>query len=197
MSAPDVDVDVDRMPPLAPEQLDPAQADAMAQILAGPRGNLVGPFVVLLRSPELMNRLQRVGEYLRYDKALEARLFEMAILVVARRWDQGFEWAHHHPLALAAGLDPEVVQAIGEGVRPPRTDEATTAVWELLDQLHATGSVDDDVYGRAAGLLGEPGVVELVATAGYYTTLAMLMNVARTPPQEGARLPERRAAEAR
>lgn len=186
----------DRMPPLPPEQLTAAQQDALAQIIAGPRGAAVGPFVVLLRSPELMNRLQRVGEYLRYDKALDARLFELAVLVVARHWDQGFEWAHHHPLALAAGLPADVVEAVGAGRRPETTDAATAAVWDLLDQLLTTGGVDDDRYARALGALGEDGVVELVAAAGYYTTLALLMNVARTPAQDGARLPERDGREA-
>ena len=186
----------DRMPPLPPDQLTPAQQDALAQIVAGPRGAAVGPFVVLLRSPELMNRLQRVGEYLRYDKALEARLFELAVLLVARHWDQAFEWAHHHPLALAAGLDPDVVAAVGDGRRPDGMDGPTQAVWELLHQLHTTGAVDDDAYADAVARLGEAGVVEVVAAAGYYTTLAMLMNVARTPPQDGARLPARTGTEA-
>jgi 4-carboxymuconolactone decarboxylase len=181
----------DRMPPLPEEDLSPQQRHARARITAGPRGGASGPFVVLLRAPELMDRVQRVGEHLRFEKQLEPRLFELAILVVARHRDQGFEWAFHHPIALEAGLDPAVAQAVGEGRRPEGAAAEELLVWDLLDQLHRARAVDDALYARAVETLGEAGVVELVTTAGYYTTLAMLMQVAQTPPPDGARLPRR------
>lgn len=175
----------DRLPPLPEDQLTSEQRAALAAITAGPRGGAVGPFVPLLRSPELMTRLQRTGEYLRFESPLERRLFEMAVLFVARRWDQQFEWGHHHPLALAAGLDPAVADAIATGRRPTEMDQAAAAVWDLLDDLHRTKGVADETYRRALAELGEAGVLELVVTAGYYTTLAMVMNTARTPVPDG------------
>ena len=54
----------DRMPPLAAEAMSEAQRSAVAELAAGPRGGVRGPFIALLRSPELMRRLQKVGEYL-------------------------------------------------------------------------------------------------------------------------------------
>lgn len=182
-------VAADRLPPLRADQLTAEQQAALDEITAGPRGGATGPFVPLLRSPELMTRLQRTGEYLRYCSPLPRRLFEMCVLLVARRWNQQFEWSHHQPLALAAGLDPEVVDAIGEDRRPAGMDEAAAAVWSLLDELHRTGEVGDDAYARARDVLGETGVVEIVVAAGYYTTLAMVMNTARTPAQAGPTLP--------
>jgi 4-carboxymuconolactone decarboxylase len=131
-----------------------------------------------------------VGEHLRWSGTLDRRLFEMAILVVSRWWDQQFEWSYHHPLALQAGLDPAVADAIAEDRRPEGLDEAAAAVWELLDELLRTRQVSDPVYDRALGVLGDAGVVELVVTAGYYTTLAMVMNVARTPVPGGPLLPD-------
>jgi 4-carboxymuconolactone decarboxylase len=172
----------------------PAQQAALAAITAGPRGGVGGPFVPLLRSPELMTRLQRTGEYLRFASPLERRLFEMAVLFVARWWDQEFEWSHHHPLALAAGLDPAIVDAIAHDRRPKEMDEAAAAVWDLLDELHRTKGVTDATYARVLAQLGEAGVVELVGTAGYYTTLAMTMNTARTPAPGGPFLPPRHPA---
>jgi 4-carboxymuconolactone decarboxylase len=184
------------MPPLDPADLTPAQVAAMERITAGPRGALFGPFTVLLRSPELMDRLQQVGAYLRYEKRLEPRLFEMAVLMVARHYDQAFEWGHHHPLALEAGLDPEVVRAVGEGRRPSFTDPAVQALWRLVDQVLTTGGVDDDTFREARELFGEEGVVEAVVTVGYYGTLAMVMNVARTPAAPGVELPARSTEQA-
>lgn len=181
----------DRMPPLPAEALTPDQRAALDEITAGPRGGASGPFVPLLRSPVLMTRLQRTGEYLRFGSELEPRLFEMCVLFVARRWNQRFEWAHHQPLALTAGLDPAVVDAIAEDRRPEGMDEAADAVWNLLDELHRTSDVGDDTYARARQALGETGVVEIVAAAGYYTTLAMVMNTAHTPAPQGPALPDR------
>ncbi|MCW2790664.1 MAG: hypothetical protein JWP56_2967 [Aeromicrobium sp.] len=180
-----------RLPALEPSALDARQRAAVARITSGPRGELVGPFTVLVRTPALMDRVQEVGAYLRYDKVLEARLFELAVLMVAREWDQPFEWAHHAPLAVAAGLDPSVVEAVGQDAEPVSSDHDVRAVWQVVTQIHRTGCVDDDAYAEALEVLGEPALVELVVTVGYYATLAMVMNVARTPTQNGPELPRR------
>jgi 4-carboxymuconolactone decarboxylase len=180
----------DRLPPLAEEQMTAEQRAAAAEISSGPRGAVIGPFAPLLRSPELMTRLQKVGEYLRFESPLERRLFEMTILFVARWWDQQFEWTFHHPIALEVGLDPAVADAIAQDRRPEEMDAAAAAVWDLLDELHRTRRVSDATYDRALAELGEVGVVEVVATAGYYTTLATVMNTARTPAPGGPLLPD-------
>jgi 4-carboxymuconolactone decarboxylase len=184
----------DRLPLPPDEELTPEQRAAVAEISSGPRGGVIGPFAPLLRSPELMTCLQKVGEHLRFSSPLDRRLFEMTILFVSRWWDQDFEWSYHHPLALEAGLDPGVADAIGEGRRPEGMDPAAAAVWDLLDELHRTTQVGDATYARALAELGDAGVVELVGTAGYYTTLAMVMNVARTPVPGGSTLPGTRDA---
>lgn len=181
----------DRMPALRDEELTTEQRAALQEITAGPRGAAVGPFVPLLRSPVLMTRLQKVGEYLRFSSPLERRLFEMAILLVARHWDQQFEWTFHQPLALQAGLAPAVADAIARDVRPEGMDAGESAVWDLLDVLQREHAVPDDAYQRAVAVLGEPGVVELVGAAGYYTTLAMVMTAARTAAPASPRMPDR------
>lgn len=183
--------DTCRMPALDASVLDEDQRVAAGRITSGPRGELVGPFTVLLRTPALMDRVQEVGAYLRYGKSLEPRLFELAVLMVARRWDQPFEWAHHAPLALEAGLDPAVVEAVGRGLEPPTSDADVLAVWQTVTQIHETGQVDDRAYDAALQALGESALVELVVTVGYYATLAMVMNIARTPTQPGPVLPAR------
>jgi 4-carboxymuconolactone decarboxylase len=179
----------ERLPPLDPDSLTPAQTEALERITSGPRGALLGPFAVLLRAPELMDRLQEVGAYLRYQKLLEPRLFEMTVLMVARHLDQAFEWAHHHPIALSSGLDPDVVTAVGEGRRPGTRDRHVQALWAFVDEVQRTGGACDATFAEAVELFGEPCLIELVVAVGYYTTLAMVMNVARTPPEPGPELP--------
>src|SRR4029079_15311646 len=108
----------DRMPPLALLEMNAAQRKAADEMTAGPRKGVKGPFVPLLRSPELMDRLQKVGEYLRFQSSLEERISEFIMLVVAREWTQQFELVGHVPLGLKAGLAERTIEALAEGRRP-------------------------------------------------------------------------------
>lgn len=179
----------DRLPLPEAEELSDAQREAVSRIAAGPRGGIIGPFVPLLRSPELMTRLQLVGEYIRFGSALDDDLVELVILTVARHWDQQFEWGYHHPIALAKGLPSEVIRSVGDGHEPSSGRPEVRVVSNLVSELLHTKQVSDAVYAAAVAALGEERVVEVVTTAGYYTTLAMIMNVARTPaPADAPRL---------
>ena len=175
----------DRMPPIPAERMTPTQRDAVQEVVAGRRGELVGPFVAALRSPEFMRRLQRLGEYLRYDGALDPRLREMVILLTAREWTQEFEWYVHYPIALQAGLKREIIEAIADGRRPSQFTEDEALAYDFFQELQRHKSVSDATYRRAVDAVGEQAVIDLVGTIGYYTTLAMIMNVARTPLPEG------------
>jgi 4-carboxymuconolactone decarboxylase len=140
-----------------------------------------------MRSPEFMTRLQRLGEYLRYYCALGPRLTELAILLTARAWTQQVEWSIHAKAARAAGLSAAKIDAIAAGRKPARLAADEAAVYDFFGELERSRSVSDPVYRRALDLLGEQGIVDLLGVAGYYATLAMLMNVARTPVPRGRR----------
>jgi 4-carboxymuconolactone decarboxylase len=175
----------DRMPPIPADKLTPAQKKAADELIAGPRGALVGPFIPLLRSPELMSRLQKVGEYVRYQNSLGHKLTEFAIVITSRHWTQEFEWDTHYDLALKAGMDPEILAAVREGRRPAGMPADVEVVYDFSTELQQNQSVTDATYARALKALGEQGVVDLTATVGYYTALAMILNVARTPLPPG------------
>jgi len=179
----------DRMPPIPSAQLSPEQHAAAAELSASARGSVFGPFVPLIRSPELLNRLQRLGQYLRYESALEPRLSEMAILVIARFWSQQYEWHIHHPIALKAGLDAAKAKAIAEGRRPDAMGEDESALYDVLDEVLRTQTVSDPTWARAIAAFKERGVIDLLGLAGYYSTLAMVMNAARTPLPPGVAAP--------
>ena len=182
----------DRLGPIAPDDMSPAQRAAAQAIIDGPRGAVYGPFVPLLRSPELMEYAQRMGEYLRYRSAVGVRLSELAILVTARQWNQQVEWAIHAPIAAQVGIPSSVIHAIAERRRPEGMLVDEAVVHDFCVELHEGKSVSDRVYADALALFGEQGVVDLMGLNGYYTFLAMVMNTARTAvPVEGAeRLPD-------
>ncbi|MGH8852694.1 MAG: carboxymuconolactone decarboxylase family protein [Telluria sp.] len=182
----------DRLGPIALQDMTPAQRSAAQAIIDGPRGALYGPFVPLLRSPELMEYAQRMGEYLRYRSAIGVRLSELAILVTARQWDQQVEWAIHAPIAAQVGIPASVIGAIAERRRPEGMLVDEAVVHDFCIELHQAKAVSDRVYADALALFGEQGVVDLMGVNGYYTFLAMVMNTARTavPGAAPAGLPD-------
>jgi 4-carboxymuconolactone decarboxylase len=179
----------DRMPPIPPEKWTDAQKKAAEEITSGPRKELVGPFIPLLRSPEYMSRLQRVGEYLRYNTKLGSNISEFIILLIARQWTQQFEWYSHESLALKAGIKPETIKAISEARRPSEMTPDETMVYEFVGELRTRQSVSDPVYEQIVKRFGEQGVIDIAGLAGYYTLLGMLMNTTRTPMPPGVKPP--------
>ncbi len=175
-----------RMPALPEAQLSEAQKKVVAAVVAGPRKSLVGPFIPLMRSPDFMDRLQKTGEYLRYNSAFEPRLSELAILITARLWTQNFEWYAHQPIAEKAGLKPAIIEAVAKGRRPADMAADEAAVWDFLDELSRLRTVSDATYARTLTLFGERGIIDLIGIHGYYSLLAMVLNVSQAPLPEGA-----------
>jgi 4-carboxymuconolactone decarboxylase len=170
-----------RFEPLDPDELTAEQRRVAAAITNGPRGDLRGPFPALLRSPELADRVQHLGEYIRFGNALATTLKELAVLLTARKWAAEFEWWAHRQLALEAGLSPAIVDAIAAGRRPEELDREQAAVYEFASELLASGGVLDETFQAVRGVLGDQGVVDLTCTVGYYSLVAFVLNVDRVP----------------
>ena len=181
-----------RFKPLAETDMTDAQRKVYREIAGGPRGGVRGPFNALLRSPELADRVQKVGEYLRFQSSLPARVNEFAILITARHWGAQYEWYAHHTLALKAGLSAEIAAALAQGRRPAGMSDDEAAVYDFCKELHEKNSVSDAAYEALLQRFGERGVIDLIGVCGYYTLVSMVLNVARHPLPEGvpAPLPE-------
>ena len=176
----------DRLPEIPAGKMTEAQKKAADEFVAGRGTPLVGPFIPLLRSPEVMLRAKAMGDYLRFKSVLPPRLSEFAILITARQWTQQFEWGVHAPIAIKAGLRPEIVKAVAEGSRPAGMSEEETIVYDFCIELHHNKSVSDATYAQALAKFKEQGIIDLVGINGYYSFLSMVMNVARTPPPKDA-----------
>jgi 4-carboxymuconolactone decarboxylase len=183
----------ERFPEIPLEKMTPAQRTVADAIMSGPRKGLSGPFNAWLRSPELADRLQKVGEYLRFNTSLDRRVNEMAIIMTAQYWGSQYEWYAHAPLALKAGLDPKTVEAIGAGRKPDNMKEDEAIVWEFTTQLRRDHGVDDAIYQKSVTKFGEQGVMDLIAVNGYYDVVSMTLNVAHVAPPAGAEMPFKQA----
>ena len=178
-----------RFKPLTPEEMSEAQRKVYQEIAGGPRGGVRGPFNALLRSPELAERAQKLGEHIRFGTSLPPRLSELAILITARYWSSQYEWFAHAPLAAKGGLAPSVISELQNGKRPPGMSEDEAAVYDFCTELHRQKTVTDATYKRALERFGERGIVDLVGVSGYYTLVSMVLNVARHPLPEGVAAP--------
>lgn len=179
----------DRLPPIPESQWTEEQRRYAQTIIDGPRGALIEPFIPLLRSPELMDHAQRMGEYLRYRNSLGLRLSELAILVTARAWSQPVEWAIHAPIAEREGIAASTIAALAKGETPQGLPEDEAVVLRFCSELQRDKAVSDGTWQRAIELFGERGTMDLVGITGYYTLLSMVMNAARTPAPASKAMP--------
>jgi 4-carboxymuconolactone decarboxylase len=175
----------DRMPAIPAAQLTEQQKKALDDFVAA-RGQPTGPWIVMLRSPEVMTRARGLSDYLRYQSVLPGWLREFVILMTARQWSQNYEWNAHSAIAADEGLSPDIAKAIAEGRRPAGMVEEEQILYDFCAELQRNRSVSDVTYARALDRFGEQGVVETVSLMGYYTMISMLLNTARTPLPAGA-----------
>jgi 4-carboxymuconolactone decarboxylase len=167
----------DRLPPFDPSQATPEQKAVLDEILSGPRGNLNGPFLGWIHSPELAQHAQRLGAFCRYETGLPLRLSELAILLTAQRWQAQAEWYIHYPIALKAGVPEAVAEAIRQGQRPSLADADDALIFDFASELYDAKRVSDSTYAKAVARFGHEVTINLVALLGYYALVAMTLNV--------------------
>jgi 4-carboxymuconolactone decarboxylase len=182
-------MDTQRFKPLTPETMTPEQKAVADKIMAGPRKGMRGPFNALLRSPELADNAQKLGEYVRFKSSIPPRLNELAILLTARHWTAQYEWYAHRRLAMQAGLSAEIADAIAQGKRPAAMGPEETIVYDFGHELIETGQVSDANHKAVVDKFGERGAIDLIGVMGYYSLVAMVLNVDRVPIPEGGKPP--------
>ena len=178
-----------RFPKLLPDEMSAAQREVAAEIAAGPRGELRGPFIALIHHPRLARRVQQLGELLRWESKLPAGLLEMAVLITARRWSCQHEWYMHEKLARKAGLDTKIIASIASAEEPQGMTADEAAVYAFCREAHAHGGVSDEAFEAIRSRFGLDGVLELLALNGYYSMMAMVLNTAGMPLPENAAPP--------
>ncbi len=182
----------ERLPLPAAESMTEAQRTAAEALMNGPRKGVYGPFLPLMRSPQLLERVGKVGEYLRFESVLDARVRELATCVAARHVGNQFEWHMHAPLAIQAGVDAGAIDLLRQGARPSQgLKEDESVALDFASELLHTHGCSEPTYERALRTFGEQGVVELTALIGYFVMVSWVMNVAHTPAQAqaGAAMP--------
>ncbi|HJN91883.1 MAG TPA: carboxymuconolactone decarboxylase family protein, partial [Dehalococcoidia bacterium] len=152
-------------------------------------GSLIVPFNAMLYSPVAGDAVQSLGATLRFETSLPQNLAELAIIVTAREWTAQFEWWAHARMAVSAGVDASIVDAVRERRQPKFTDPAESAIYDFCSELLGTRRVGDATYAATREILGEAGVMELVWLQGYYGLVSMTLNVVEIPLPDGVETP--------
>jgi 4-carboxymuconolactone decarboxylase len=174
-----------RLKDLSPSEMSDDQKSIYAEATAGKRGTVVPPLRAWIHAPEMARHASRLGEFLRYNTSLGARLSELAILVTARHWSAHYEWYAHKRIALAAGLEPKIVDAINHRRVPDFDDPKAQLVYEFSESMHENHTVPKLLYDKAVAMFGESGTVELVGVLGYYSLISMTLNAFEVGLPEG------------
>ena len=173
----------ERYPELKPEQLSPQQKAYVESLAKAPRNNTTAlknpPFKVYMRSPELAGKLEAVSDYVRWGTGIEPRLTELAIMITARNWSSQWIWRGHYRGAVRGGLDASVGADIAAGKRPEKMKEDETILYNYATEMYRDKAVSDATYAAAVKQFGEKGLIDLVATMGYYDTVAMTLITAK------------------
>lgn len=178
-----------RLAPLNLETLTPEQKEVADAIRNGPRGGLRGPFEAWLRAPGLADVAQKLGAYCRFGSSLPGDINELAILLTGKYWKAQFEFWAHARLALQAGLDQAIIEAVRTGAEPPFGREIERVVYAFVTEYFESHRVSEATCRRAIELLGERGTVDLIGVVGYYGLVSMTLNVFEVGLPEGERDP--------
>jgi 4-carboxymuconolactone decarboxylase len=178
-----------RFPQLSMEQLTDAQKPLGEEIMKVSSVGLGGPYNTLLRSPVLGQRMFDLLHYLRWETSVPLKLNEFAILIIGRQWRSQVEWHAHAPLAIKAGLSPDIVAELKANKRPANMPPEEAAVYDFVTELTTKHAVSDDTFDRAKKLLGEQQVIDLTAVAGTYIAVAMQLAMAEQSVPAGKEEP--------
>lgn len=171
-----------RLRALEQSQMGDRQKQVYDTIASGPRGNVRGPLAIWLHRPDFADKAQALGQYCRYDSSLAPRLSELAILTTARIWDAAFEWQAHLGPALAAGLDPTIIESLASNKHPVFADKDESLVYEFTCELNIKRDVSDALYARSIAILGKAGTIDLVGLLGYYALISMTVKAFDVDP---------------
>lgn len=183
-----------RLPPLPYDDADAAQRSVWDRVVAtrggiGPMtdetGSIVGPFHAMVSRPHVGQHLVAVGQALRFESAAEARLLEIAICTVGAHWKSEFEFWAHRRLAVDAGVDEQILDAIASGDEPvfDRSDEE--GVYRYASSLLSSGHADQALYDRVVDDVGVDAIIDLTLTIGYYCQISFVLNAFAVPLPDG------------
>ena len=177
-----------RLPKLTYEQLSPRQKEVWDKHVSR-RDRVSGPYNVWLHSPELMEKVSAISNYMRFDCGLPVKLREFGILVTARYWDAQYSWNAHVDKAIAAGILEDVVRDLAAGKKPNFKADDERVYYTFAMEVLENHFVSDKTFNEARKIFGERALVDLIGSVGYFSMLQMCLNSAEVDLQADRKPP--------
>lgn len=177
----------------SPEQMTPEEREQYERIARGFKpladGTIGGPFDPWIRSPEIAKRALGWGNFLWKRTSIDRRLVEIAIIITGRFWESNVEWVSHSKMALDSGVSQAVINKIFAEQRPEEAPVDELLVYDICITLHKTHQLPIYLFKHAVSVLGEQGLVEIIAAIGFYTFVAMTLNAFDVAVSDGSKGP--------
>ncbi|QGW83390.1 carboxymuconolactone decarboxylase family protein [Variovorax paradoxus] len=177
-----------RIQPLEAPYPEPT-ADLLARMNPPGRPEILALFRVLAINPELAERTLDLGRYLLGRKAaIDLHDREVVITRVCARCGAEYEWGVH----IAAFGDAAGLSATDRRVMASATEDLELLaprdrlLVRLVDQLHDTSHVDDELWQAMCTHWSPPQLIELMMLAGWYHAVSYVCNGARVPLEKWA-----------
>lgn len=164
-----------RLPTIDEKDYTPRQKELADQI-AAKRGAVRGPYKCWLHSPELCDRVENLGAFVRFDCSLSEKLRELSILICSRHFDAQHSWNAHKDKAIEAGIAPEPIEAMAQKQEPRFPNEDEQVFWDFCNTLLTEHFVSDEQYDAMVKHFGTQGVVDTIGCLGNFTMLAFCLN---------------------
>jgi 4-carboxymuconolactone decarboxylase len=177
---------VARLDPIPLEDLTPEQKAIHAK-LASTRKQVTGPFAIWLRTPNVAYAADEFMNSLRRDGKLDKRLYELIVMIVTRHWSARYAWAQHEPLAVAAGLSPDVIAAIREIRTPAFSKPDEQLLYDMATELLDTMELSAATYDRMLKQFGVERTIEAISVTGFYGMVSTVLKGFDVPTLSGQR----------
>ena len=173
-----------RIPQIQPDDMNPEQRRVYDDVMASTGGS-GGPSIGYAYAPGLWEASNRASDHLS-NCSLSQQQVRIAALAAARHWNAAFPFAVQVPQAFDAGLAPDIVDAINDGVQPTFASDEDAAVYDVAQELLASGTLGDDGFAKAAEILGHTRMVDTVGAVGHFCKVCMMANTVGAVPPETA-----------
>ena len=164
-----------RLPKLTEEEFTPRQRE-MSDRISGKRGGTRGPFLCWLHSPELCDKVEALGAFVRFESSLDLRLRELILLITSRHWDAQYSWNAHIDRTVEAGVSRESLMRLAAKEPPEFAQRDEQVVYAFVSELLEKHFVSDATFAEAHELFGSEGCVDIIGTMGNYSMLSFCLN---------------------
>ncbi|MGA2285321.1 MAG: carboxymuconolactone decarboxylase family protein [Dehalococcoidia bacterium] len=150
-------------------------------------GEILNIHRAVARSPNTLRNFIRLGNSLLAHGQLPPNLRELAILRIAQITGADYEWAHHVPLAMKAGVSEAQIEGLSAWRDNDMFSSLERAVVAYAEGVVTSRDVPDDIFEAVRNQLGEDDVVELTLVCGYWNMVACLLLALKIDLEPAAR----------